>query len=53
MKNYNHAEVTRLLNEMEACVNRVRALCAKITDSGSLDSGFTESGANEIGYGEG
>lgn len=47
MKNYDHKEVTRLLGEMEACVNRVRVLCAKITDSGSFDSGFMESGAME------
>lgn len=30
MKNYNHEEVTRLLDEMEACVNRVKALCSKL-----------------------
>ncbi len=30
MKNYDHAEVTRLLDEMEACVNRVRVLCAQL-----------------------
>lgn len=30
LKNYDHAEVTRLLDEMEACVNRVKALCAEI-----------------------
>lgn len=42
---YDHAEVTRLLDEMEACVNRVKVLCASITSR--LDSGFQESGCNE------
>ena len=32
MKNYNHEEVTRLLDEMEACVNRVKALCSKLME---------------------
>ena len=27
MKDYNHEEVTRLLHEMEVCVNRIKALC--------------------------
>jgi len=31
MKNYNHEEVTRLLDEMEKCVERVKTLCAQIT----------------------
>lgn len=31
MKTYDHAEVTRLLNEMEQCVERVKTLCAKMT----------------------
>lgn len=56
MRNYNHAEVTRLLDEMEACVGRVKVLCAQITSglqSGCFDSGCLESGANEIGYREG
>lgn len=30
--NYNHAEVTRLLDEMEACVNRVKVLVAKFCE---------------------
>lgn len=34
---FKYNEVTKLLEEMEACVNRVKVLCAKIT----------------IGYGEG
>lgn len=30
--NYNHAEVTRLLDEMEACVNRVKVLVSKFCE---------------------
>lgn len=30
MKDFNYEEVTRLLDQMEACVNRVKALCADL-----------------------
>lgn len=33
MENFDHQEVTRLLNEMEQCFNRVKALCECIKSS--------------------
>lgn len=33
MKNFDYVEVFRLLDEMEACVNRVKVLCAQIKEN--------------------
>lgn len=37
MKEYDHEEVTRLLDEMEGCVNRVKVLVANFIGYGEGD----------------